>query len=208
MITYTKLEAEFPYDGQYPNMEDFIPSWERHIYVHQSYGGISLDHAPLSSEGFSRCSALILKDTTTLESALFHIDNWQLSHRAQPTFEEFMRHSIYALTPAPKQAKELLEKAKAVIYHQAQPATRMKFKEEIETLNPQRTVKAQFVFGSESRIVRDLVKRELLDYFAIDVLQDIFVDSGRQHWSVFYNPENSDLFVDARSQKKVLKFRF
>ncbi len=208
MITYTKPEAEFSYTKQFPKMEELIPTWNKSKYVHQGCGGISSDKAPLYSEGFSRCSALILKDTTTLESTLFHIDNWQLSHRAEPTFEEFMRHSIYALTPDARQVKELLEKAKSVIYHQAQPATRTKFREDMETLNHQRTIKAQFVFGSESREVRDIVKRELLDYFAIDVLQDIFVDSGRQHWSVFYNPENSDLFVEARNQKKVLKFSF
>ncbi len=208
MITYTKLKAEFLYIEQYPKMEELIPTWDESKYVHQGCGGISSDKAPLYSEGFSRCSALILKDTTTLESALFHIDNWRLSDRAEPTFEEFMRDSIYTLTPDPRQVKELLEKAKAIIYHQAQPATRTKFREDMDRLNRKKSIKAQFVFGSESRVVRDIVKRELLDYFAIDVLQDIFVDSGRHHWSVFYNPENSDLYVDSQSQKKVLKFSF
>ncbi len=210
MIPYTKPEAEFDYQEQYPDtlLSTQISSWDRRRYVNQSCGRISSDKAPLYSEGFSRCSALLLKDTTTLESALFHIDDWQLSDRAEVTFEQFMRHSISARTQDQREAEKLAERAKAVIYHQAQPSTRTRFREEIGALNRERTIKAQFVFGSQSRIVRDIVKRELLDYFAIGPEEDIFVDSGRQRWSVFYNPENSSLYVDARSQKKVLKFSF
>lgn len=208
MIIYTKPDAEFPYEGLDPNINEFIPSWERRRYVNQGYGRISTDKAPLYSEGFSQCSALLLKDTTTLETALFHIDNWQLSDRAEVTFEEFMKHSIYALTQDQRQAEELCDRAKSLIYQQADPAERLKFQEEMEKLNNSRRVKAQFIFGSQSRMVRNSVSRDVLTHFAINPNKDIFIESGQKHWHVFYNPENSDLFVDARSQKKVLKFRF
>ncbi len=208
LCAYTTPEAEFAYDGIDPNMKEFIPSWDRCRYVNQGCGRISVDRSSLYSEGFSQCSALLIKDTSTLETALFHIDKWELSDRAEVTFEELMKKSISALTSNQRPAEELSARARTVIYHQAQPATRTRLKEDMERLNHNRTIKAQFLFGSESRIVRDFVKRDLLDYFAIDISKDIFVDSGRYHWGVFYNPENSDLFVDARSQKKVLKFKF
>ena len=65
-IKYTECTSRTPYTGQYPNMIEFSKPWTSCIQVGQRYGAIS-NTKPLQSEGFSQCTALILKNNQSLE---------------------------------------------------------------------------------------------------------------------------------------------
>lgn len=73
-----KPQRQVSYTGQYPDMIEFAKPWECCIQVGQGSGKLSLDRKPLQSEGFSKCSGLILKNGANLESALFHVDDFDL----------------------------------------------------------------------------------------------------------------------------------
>src|SRR3989339_926001 len=96
-IIYTLALKKVSYSSQYPNGVEFGIPPGGYIYVGQSQGGISPDGQPLQSEGFAQCSALILKNSQTLESALFHIDDINLNYKQTPIVDQLVRNYIAGL---------------------------------------------------------------------------------------------------------------
>ncbi len=55
---------EISYIGDYPDMPEFSTPWEvKAVQVGQGSSGRSLNGEALESEGFSKCSALIIKNS-------------------------------------------------------------------------------------------------------------------------------------------------
>jgi hypothetical protein len=77
---YSLPLEEYSYIGRYPPDLRFEKPWEVCIQVGQGSGKRSNDGKPLQSEGFSKCTALIIQNADTQEAELFHIDDIDLSH--------------------------------------------------------------------------------------------------------------------------------
>lgn len=75
-------------------MIEFQKPWEGCIQVGQGLGKLSLDGKPLQSDGFSKCSGLVLRNGNTQESALFHVDDFDLGIWQTPVIREFITNSV------------------------------------------------------------------------------------------------------------------
>jgi len=216
-IIYTLALKKVSYSSQYPNGVEFGIPPGGYIYVGQSQGGISPDGQPLQSEGFAQCSALILKNSQTLESALFHIDDINLNYKQTPIVDQLVRNYIAGLD-LDQTEKETLPNliSAAARFWNLKTFTdrpygekeRQAFKARMAELNHEGALKACFILGDTSRDVKGRVMGELLSYFGIDAVEEIIVKTGQYHWGIAYKPQESTVLVNAEKQKKVLSYLF
>lgn len=210
MDKYTPHESEFSYTGQYPDMPEFEKPWKACVQVSQGHGKISSDGRPLQSEGFSKCIAMLLKNKVNLESALFHVDDIDLKGTQTEVLGYFMENYLRGIDLSPKERKLLLSVTGDVSkYRYPEAMKRVAYQEKMEELNSKGVIKARFIVGSSGRhSVKDRVTGSLLNYLGVHVGDDILVDTGRAHWALVYKPAEARIYVDARSQEKVLTFSF
>ncbi len=76
-LTY---KTQYPTRFQFPGTEDFI-------YVNQGFAEPSSDK-PLVSEGFSRCIPIIVKNPSTNNFVLLHVDSLDINYRQEESIEE------------------------------------------------------------------------------------------------------------------------
>ena len=212
MTAYTPHGPEVSYTGQYPDMVEFEKPWETSIQVGQGQGKISKDGKPLQSEGFGKCFGLILRNRSNLESALFHVDDIDLTHKQTPAVDELMRNYVNSLDIDSAEKDELLAAIDDITHYRCpQNYGRMKrddFQLRMKELNSGGIIQARFIRGDSSRDMKNRVVGSLFGYLGIDVMDDLVANTGRQHWAVVYKPNESGIYVDARNHKKVLKFTF
>lgn len=212
MSVYTPYESETSYKEQYPDMVEFEKPWETSVQVSQGHGKISKDSKPLQSEGFGQCFGLILRNQSNLESALFHIDDIDLTYKQTPIVNELMRNYVVGLNIDPTEKEILLTIIDDITeYKCPENYGRMKreaFQSRMEELNSNRIIQARFVRGDCSRDMKSRVVRSLLGYLGIAVVDDLTVNTGEYHWAIVYKPNESRIYIDARNQKKLLRFTF
>ncbi|MFA6461237.1 MAG: hypothetical protein WCV90_03135 [Candidatus Woesearchaeota archaeon] len=214
---YTSALSEVSYTEQNPEIMDFWKQEVGHLYVHQGHGGISDGKMILDSEGFSKCSALLIKNSQTLESALFHIDEWNLNYDQTPVVRQLVHHYLDSLDLDAKEKASLLELSSAATRYwnlenfgdrDYKYVEREAFKARMEELNHDATIRACYVRGDLSRNLKSMVVGELLSYLGISVTEEILVKTKEYRWGIAYKPQESVILVDARVQKKVLSFKF
>jgi len=212
MLNYTPHESEIPYAGDYPNMLEFNRPYETCIEVGEGKGKISKDGKPLISQGFGECSALILRNHSNLESALFHNNHRRLNKEQIPAIEELMRDFLYSLTIGLVERDELVACMEGIV-HYANPEShgrmsRQDFQVRMEELNNEGIIQARYVNGDNSIKEMNTTTGRLLDFLGVDVVDDLNVNSGGKAWAVVYKPNESGIYIDVPDQKKVLKFPF
>jgi hypothetical protein len=212
-IVLTKPESELSYAGQYPDMTEFEKPWESAIRVNQGSGDVSYDGTPLQSEGFSKCIALLLRNETNLDSAMFHIDDLDLGGwdgSQIKVMREYMNRYISSFDMPRKEKEDILVANHDVTtYSYPRSMSRETFKKKMEELNSDTEIKAAFVVGTNGRgFVADRVRGSLLNYLGIDAGDNINVDTGHFHWANVYKPNESNIYVQSKSLEKVLIFRF
>jgi hypothetical protein len=212
MTTYTIPKSEVSYNDYYPKIIEFEKPWETSIRVGQGKGCISKMGIPFQSEGFSKCFGLILRNRSNLESALFHVDDIDLNHNQTPIIEELMKNYITHLNIDYTEKNKLLGAITDITHynysHNYEKITRKDFQLRMEQLNSDRTIQACFVRGDESRDIKSRIVGSLLGHLGINVVDDLIINTGKQHWAMVYKPNKSEIYVDAKNQKKVLTFMF
>jgi hypothetical protein len=214
---YTPHIAEVSYTTQYPDWATFgIPSGS-YLYVAQAQGGITTSGKPLQSEGFGQCSALILKNRETLESALFHIDDINLNYKQTPIVDTMMQNFVSSLKLDQDEKNKLsvLVSAATRFWNPMSFTDRnysMSERESLKTrmieLNQDATIMACYVTGDISRDLSFRINEELFRNLGIVINDHIKVKTDQLHWGLTYDPQNSTLLIDARKQNKVLSYRF
>lgn len=69
-------------------IEQLRPNGREGVYVHQGYAAISNDGVILDSEGFSKCSAIVIQKNNSDTAFLAHIDEWQMNDRMYDMIKE------------------------------------------------------------------------------------------------------------------------
>ncbi len=212
MTKYTKSESEFSYTGQYPGLTEFKKPWEEGIEVVQGKGALSTNETPLQSGGFSKCSAMLLKNERNKNSALFHIEDIDLNRTQLKIVGEFIKDYVSSLKIDPKE-KDALFAAFDHVCNYEDPSRygameREDIQKRMEKLNRAGAVKACFVEGTRGRRLKDRIFKSVLNYLGVRVEADILVDTGDYHWALVYVPKEKKIYVNAKSQKKVLTFTF
>lgn len=209
MTEYTPHISEVPYTAQYPDMPEFEKPWEGCIQVGQGQGALSSDKKPLQSEGFAKCAGLILRNESTLEAALFHIDDFGLNGKQTKVVESFMRDYFVSLGLDPQKEEGLYSALSDICKYYAPRMGREEFQRRMEELNKEGIIKACFVGGTISVLfVRHNITRDLFGFLGIKILDDIKADTAEAHWALVYKPEENVIYFDSRSQSKVLSFNF
>lgn len=209
MAKYAPSESEISYAGQYPDMIEFAKPWESTIQVSQGAGKISNNGQTLQSEGFSRCFGVIMKNSKTLESALFHVDDIDMTYRQTPIVKELFVTHINASNINKEEKEELLVALEYINNYWCPPnMKREDFQKKMEKLNSDKIIQAKFILGDDSRDVKFRIVDSLFGFLGVDVKEDLRVETGRLHWDVIYKPNESEIYVNARNKKKVLKFSF
>ena len=212
MVEYTPYESEVIYSGQYPDMIEFTNLCETSIQVEQGQGKISKYGEPLQSRGFSKCFGLIIRNQLNLESALFHVDDIDLTHTHTPVVGELLRKYVDSLNIDSFERKSLFDAMDEII-HYGLPEfdggmKRKEFQSRMEELNENGIIQARIIRGDNSHDVKNRIVGSLLGYLGIPVVEDLIVNTGRKHWAVVYKPNESKIYIDVRDQKKLLKFNF
>lgn len=216
-IIYTLALKKVSYSSQYPNWVEFGLPQGGYVDVGQAQGGISPDGKPLQSDGFAQCSALILKNSQTLESALFHIDDINLNYKQTSIVGQLVINYVAGLDLDPTEKETLpplisvaarFWNLKTFTDRPYEEKERQAFKARMTELNHEGTIKACFIGGDASRDVKSRVMGELLSYFGIDTAEEIIVKTGQYHWGMAYKPQESTVLVDAKKQKTVLSYLF
>jgi hypothetical protein len=186
--------------------------------VAQGEGGTTYGEKPLRSDGFAMCSALILRNTRTLESALFHIySDLHLDYNQTSIAAQLVKDYIVGLDIDGKEKKALFPLiSSAARYWNLKNSTdtdyddeqRNAFKTRMTELNRDRGIKACFVRGDISRDLKNRIYEEFLSYLGINSIQEILVKTSGFHWSMAYKPRESTVLVNLTKQKKVLSYSF
>ncbi|MBW2970315.1 hypothetical protein KY309_00015 [Candidatus Woesearchaeota archaeon] len=216
---YTRHSAEFSYDTQYPDWEKlgFVPG--ESVYVGQGKGGLSISGNPLQSDGFSFCSALIIKNTQTLDAALFHIDSIDLNYPKQTSvIRRLVKRFVSSLDLSSVETERLctLISAATRYWNPASLSDNYYYSSEeknslidrMTELNKDGIIRACYVLGDISRDVKFRVAEGLFKYLGIDNIKDILVDTGRVGWDIGFKPRESKVLVNSRKQHKVLSYSF
>lgn len=215
-IAYTLPITEIQCTGLYPDIPEFREPEKYCVAVGQGFGGISREGMPLQSEGFSSCSALIIKDRVTLESALFHIEHPDHIGNLHPTIEEFMTDYISRVEVDPKERERLLSATRYIAQNKGpsvyEGMSRQDFQARMQQLNGSGDLTGQFIFGTASMYKRDSVIESMLEYFGVQVMDNILADTGRRpfalFWDVVYKPKDSEVLVYSREHMKIFSYSF
>ena len=206
---YTPALEEVSYIGQYPNLLEFEKPWEKCIQVGQGNGEISLEGKPLQSEGFSKCSGLILRNKSNLESALFHIAEFDLDYKQTPVVAQIMENYINNLSLDVSEKEILLSSARVICkYSYPKTMKRETFQSRMEELNSSGIMQARFLYGDVSREIGRRIVDSLLSYLGFKLIEDIKVNTGQYHWAAVYYPKESKILIDRRKDKKILSYSF
>jgi hypothetical protein len=215
--THTAWISEAQYSGQYPDMPEFETPWTCTLQAGQGQGRISADGTPLQSEGLGHCSILLLKNFSTLETALFHSDDWNLNYHQTPLVAQLVHNYIKSQHLPASETDRLIElSAAATRYWNIMDLRDKHYSQEerdylrarMAELNRDRCLKACFVYGDVSRQVKAIVERELLEGLGIMDSEEILVNTGEVHWAIVYKPKESLVLVDARLRDTMLGFNF
>lgn len=74
--------------GKIDRIEQLRPVESEGVYVHQGHSAISNDGSILDSEGFSKCSAVIIQSNDTETAFLAHIDEWRMNDKMYDMIKE------------------------------------------------------------------------------------------------------------------------
>lgn len=208
-IIYTPALQEVSYTEQYPDMMEFTNPWENCEQVGQGGAKVSLEGKPLQSDGFGRCFGLILRNQSNLESALFHVDDTDLTHEQTPAVDKLMRSYVSSLEFDGSEKEVLLAVITDITKYEYPTAMkREQFQSRMEELNAGGIIQARFVIGDASRDVRGRIVGSLLGYLGVKVVDNLRVNTGEYHWGMVYKPKEAVVLVNARKQKKVLSYTF
>jgi len=202
--------SEINYVGDYPDMPEFSTPWEvKAVQVGQGSSGRSFNGEALESEGFSKCSALIIKNSGTNESALFHIDELDLGDRQVGTFRTVVDNFI-EMSNVETTKKEQLKTAAGEVSRYLNPKNirRDELAEELKKINQNKTLTAAYIVGNDGRDIQDRLEKSLLEYLGIPIVLKKVIDSGRMHWAIVYKPDVGKIYIDLRSKKKVAVLDF
>ncbi|MFA5987943.1 MAG: hypothetical protein WC797_04840, partial [Candidatus Paceibacterota bacterium] len=81
-------EKTYPFTGDFICIDQLRGEAEKGVYVHQGFAKITTDGTILESEGFSKCSALIIQKDDSQEAFLAHISEWDLNARQYPVLDQ------------------------------------------------------------------------------------------------------------------------
>ncbi len=87
-INQTEPVTSHSLKPEHVQIEQLRPEGREGIYVHQGKAAISHDGLILDSEGFSKCSAVVIQDNNSETAFLAHIDEWQMNDKMYNTIEE------------------------------------------------------------------------------------------------------------------------
>jgi hypothetical protein len=215
---YTPHITEISSGGQHSNWPSSGISHGSYIFVGQGEGCLSSDGKPLKSEGFYTCSALIIKNTKSLESALFHLDNYRFNYKQTSVVEILVMNFLASLDLDSAEKDSLADLVSAATHYwnkrkftggKYNLAEREAFKSRMAELNNDGTIRACFILGdSSNRNIGYIVRKEFLDDLDIGVEKEIFISTGDSHWGTVYRPHDSTVLINLREQKKVLSYSF
>ncbi len=77
----TEPMSSYPFPGEYDRIEQLRDNNEKGEYVSQGTAKISKDGGILDSEGFGKCSTLIIQNEGSSEAFLAHIDDWRMNDK-------------------------------------------------------------------------------------------------------------------------------
>ncbi len=200
---YTTFIREAQYSTQYPAKEMFGDSNKKCIYVHQGWAESAQQNEYLLSEGFSYCSALILRDNRTKTSVLFHIDDWSMSAKAYSVLKHFIHNYLTSLNGSDK---EVLQRSIPNQYENPTNMSPSEFQTQMQNANHHKDLRGKFIFGSISRNVKSQFLENYLNQFAISIEDDIFVETNDVHWGLTY--QSPLIQVNSRKYKRVLSYNF
>jgi len=208
---HTSPVAKVSYESQYPDWAEFGLSSEGSMYVSQGNGRISTDGECLRSDGFAKCCALLIKNSESLDSALFHIDDISLTYRQAPLAGQLVKNYVARLDLDPEEKERLSELVMAAgrYWHSDRrhdsysTDERAYLKDKMTELNLDGVVKACFVRGDVSRDIKDRVIDELLSYFGIETVEEILVNTGEFHWGKVKNLVKEEGYLAAAEIAKI-----
>lgn len=80
--------AHYTLKPEQVQIEQLRPDGREGVYVYQGHASISHDGMILDSEGFSKCSAIVIQNSNSDTALLAHIDEWQMNDRMYDMIEE------------------------------------------------------------------------------------------------------------------------
>jgi len=213
---YTSALEAISYTGRDPKIMEFGKGGVDYNYIGQSCGGISSD-LPMRSDGFTNCSALLIKNSQTLETVLLHLQEPYPIHNQTPFINQLIVNYVKSLKIDMGEKERLFPLISAATRYWSpknfydadySKSLREEFKARMAELNKDKIVKACFVEGDLSLERKYNVGKELLDYLGILTIEEILVNTKDSWWYIACKPKESAILVDSRKLKKVFKFAF
>jgi hypothetical protein len=204
-----KLLGTSKFAGQYPEMLEFQKPWESTVRVSQGFANPSYEGIPLWSDGFSKCVALILRDSSSLDSILFHISTLDMEYPEQTVpLREYMLHFLEKQDMPAEEKNEMKEAIPFICkYWPPENMTREEFTEKMALINADK-IKGCFIYGRYGRgSIRKSIENSMLNYFNIKNTE-IALDSGEQHWGLVYCPTTSRLFIALDNKRELAEYEF
>lgn len=204
---YSLLSAEIPFREEYRELGFIQELLKDPIYVSQSCAEISADKT-LYSEGFSKCTAMILRDDAVTTGALFHIDNWFLSDYARAKLANFVNYHLSLLGLTNLDSQRFQASVNNIVRGDHPVGmSRDQFRKILVDLGLPQSLHARFIVGDNSRDMSDSMHEELLNPLAFTMKEKIKIHTD-DRFSLVYPKPYTEFFVPIPLQRKILKFGF
>ena len=210
--SYTPFRNQIPYETGDPSQDIFDTNSA--TYVSQGDAELSLNGSSLSSEGFSTCSALLLRHRNTT-SALFHLDKVVgIGERSTEKLIAFMSSYLNGLDidndymdylrghlPSACNCWNPPNPWDSIL----PPKERSKVAKAYNELNKDDCLRATHINGDRSLDRSYRINRDLLLSLGITSSKTIRVPTGQDHWGIIYSPDGT-LLVDSKDKESIFEY--
>lgn len=204
-VTYDNPNRIEAYTGK--EDEDFERGWEKYPAVWQG-GGKLVEGGRIYSDGFSQCSAFVIRNTNNRQSGLFHISDIDFELEHQKLLEQFFLEWL-ATTEVDEGERVKLSRAISDICWYRYPRTmkREEIAPRLQSLGIASSIKADLFCADMGRYSIDTRLRDsLLGFLGVTLPSTHVFQNFQTHWSIIADFDSQVVKVNVPSKKTVLEY--
>lgn len=187
---------------------DFERGWEKNPAVWQGNGKL-VEGGKVYSDGFSRCTAFVIKNPDSKWGGMFHIQDIDFEVEHQKLLKEFFINWLDSISPEPAEKEKLASAIEDICFYRY-PKTfkREEIAPKLKALGIDK-IRTKLFGGDTGRYYIDSrLRASLLEFLGVDLPPTTVFQDYHRHWAILADFDADVVKVNIPYKRQVLEYDF
>lgn len=205
-VPYT--EPIFVEEYQSEPHPEFERGWEKNPAVWQGNGKL-VEGGKLYSDGFSQCSAFVIKNPDSRLGGLFHIQDIDFEVKHQKLLREFFLDWLDSISPEPAEKEKLASAIEDICFYRYPKAfKREEIAPKLKALGIDKIHTKLFGGDTGRYFIDNRLRTSLLEFLGVNLPPTSVFQDYHRHWAIIADFDIGTVKINIPYKQKVLEYDF